>query len=74
MTLTFGLLIPIIIGIVQAIKKVGLDTRYAPILSVVLGIAGAYFFIGTDSSSIILGIVAGLTSCGLWSGTKATIK
>ena len=68
----FLILVPIIVGLVQACKELGLTSRYAPLLSVLLGIAGA-FLLGSGSNAVLQGIVAGLSAAGLWSGTKATI-
>ncbi len=68
----FAVLTPVVLGIVEAIKRVGMDTRYAPIVSVVLGAAGAYYFFSPDMAGVFQGIMAGLMSCGLWSAVRTT--
>lgn len=70
--------VPIIVGLVAAIRKTGLKSKFAPAISIVLGIAlnviiGAY--LGNDLVPLFVqGIIAGLSASGLWSGTKATVK
>lgn len=75
----FGLLVLIVMGIVEAVKRAGLWKRYVPVLSIVLGIAAA-LVVGFGSGElatgevIMQGIIIGLSACGLWSGTKTFIK
>lgn len=72
---SFLVLIPITIGLVQALKIVGLSKRFRPLVSVLIAILGATLLLGSfDKISIVQGIIAGLTSCGLWSGTKSIIN
>ncbi|ADD02629.1 hypothetical protein TthWC1_1571 [Thermoanaerobacter thermohydrosulfuricus WC1] len=70
--------IPIIIGITELAKQVGLPKKYAGFFSVVVGIIGgiAISFFGDSevAKNIVSGLVAGLTAVGLWSGTKNTIE
>jgi len=66
--------IPVVLGVVSAIKKVGLSSRWAPIVSLVLGL-GLSFFLGGDTTFqvVLQGLVVGLSASGLYSGTKATV-
>ena len=61
------LLVPLVIGLVQAAKGVGLPTRLVPIFTLSLAVIVGYF-VGTDW---IQGLVLGLSAMGLWSGGKA---
>lgn len=67
----------IIVGLVQAIKgATNMPARYAPLLSVSLGmLLGMAYFLGGEVDSwltaVVLGIVAGLSASGLYSGAKA---
>lgn len=70
---SYIMLIPLVVGVVQVIKIAGLPKRYLPISSVVLGMVGAIFLGAFDSTSLIQGVIAGLSACGLWSATKSTI-
>ncbi len=69
----FAIIIPFIVGVTQALKKAGLATRYAPLMSVLLGGIAGYLYIFQSTTGVLFGIVAGLSACGLWSGTKTTI-
>ena len=75
--ITTGVLVALIIGIVEVLKKAGLSSRYAGVVSLVLGLflGGISAFVGTPLvQSLISGAVMGLISSGLYSGTKAFIK
>jgi uncharacterized membrane protein (DUF441 family) len=67
--------VPIILGIVQALKMSALPEKYAPILSLVIGIIIA--FVAGDGfdnwgHNTLGGLVYGLSACGLWDiGTMA---
>lgn len=67
-------IIAVVIGLVQVVKTLGLSTRYAPLLSVILGVVGAFLL--TDAQvglTIFHGLILGLSACGLWSSTRSTI-
>jgi hypothetical protein len=70
-------LIAITVALVEAIKRAfKMSSRFAPLLSITLGVSIAFLFAeGFKTSEIIYtGIVVGLTASGLYSGTKAVIK
>jgi hypothetical protein len=71
----FLVLVPVVLGVVQVAKISGLDSRYSPALSLVLGVLGTYLVghLGA-SQDIIQGLVVGLTASGLFSGAKTTIS
>ncbi len=61
------------VGLVQVVKTIGLPTRFAPLVSVLIGVGMAALFGGGFHIAIIgMGIMIGLTSCGLYSGIKTT--
>lgn len=67
--------VAIIIGLAELIKKAGMDSKYIPIVDVVLGIIsgiGVYgFAMGYGTvNGIMLGLALGLSACGLFSGVK----
>lgn len=74
--------VPLIVGVVQVIKNVGLPSKYAPPVAIVLGI-GASFLIGQSGAIetvdwnyadyVLAGIISGLGSVGLYS-TAQTYK
>lgn len=67
-------LIPVIVGLVQIVKGIGLNARYLPLVAVVLGIAGVFALDGMTSVNAVGGIVVGLSSVGLFSGTRSTVQ
>ena len=69
----FLILVPVVLGVVQVAKVAGMSSRYAPLVSLMLGVLGAIFLVGAvDKASALQGVIAGLSACGLWSGFKAT--
>lgn len=72
-TISFAILVPIVIGLVQVARITGLPVQFAPLFAILVGIAGAGLIGGANPSSIIYGIVAGLTSMGLYSGSRTTV-
>lgn len=69
----FIILVPVVLGLTQAVKVAGLDSRWAPLLAIIFGVCGAFLIAGVSGVAFIGGVVAGLTAAGLWSGTKTTI-
>lgn len=67
--------VPILIGLVEVVKGLGLSSRFAPLASLVLGIGLMYLVPDMTSKMIIIqGIIAGLVASGLYSGTKKTLE
>ena len=67
-------LIPMIIGILEAIKRAGFNSKFIPLLSIGLGILLGIFYSGFDiQEGIMVGIYIGLSAVGLYSGTKSVI-
>lgn len=66
--------VPVIAGVVQALKGYIPDKRAWPILSLVFGVAlNAGIAVNTGGNmvlGVLLGIVSGLAACGIWSGPK----
>jgi len=65
-------LVPVVIGL-TALAKTYIEGRWAPLVALVLGFAGA-FLVSSEpaAATAISGIVVGLTASGLYSGAKAT--
>jgi len=62
----------LIVGLVQAARLIGLPTKYAPILAIVLGVIMSVVYLGNNSikNGILIGLWLGLGSVGLYSGFK----
>ena len=67
-------IVPVIIGLVQVAKTVGLPSNYAPFASIVFGMVLVALTGLTWQGIVIQGIIAGLAASGLFSGTKTTIQ
>jgi hypothetical protein len=65
-------LIPVIIALVGLAKRLGLNQKFAPIVAVVLGLAAGFVYLapGDSAKAVLLGLVAGLSATGLYSGVK----
>lgn len=72
---TFMVLVPVVVALVEGIKRVGLNARYCGILAILLGIGGAAITAGVFSTAIILpGLIVGLTASGLYSAGRSTLN
>lgn len=71
----FTIMVPVIVALVSGVKQAGMDSRFAPILSIALGLAG-FYLLGTGELGprLFEGLIAGLSASGLYSGVKTTIK
>lgn len=65
-------LIPIIVGLVELLKGIGLPKKWCPVASVILGIAGGIVYLCPNDlkMGIISGLVIGLSASGLYSSGK----
>lgn len=66
--------VPIVVGIVQVAKAIGLPNNWAPIVSLVAGTALVALTGVAFPAAIVQGIIAGLIAAGMWSGVKATMQ
>lgn len=67
-------IVPIVIALVEAAKQVGLNNRFAPVLSIILGIGLGLLAGGVSLSSASKGLVFGLAASGLYAGSKTILK
>lgn len=69
-------LIPLVIALVEIIKQLGVPSRFAPLVSIALGVGGAFLLPGaleTVQMTVLSGLVIALTASGLYSGSKAVV-
>lgn len=76
MEYTDALLIPVIFGLVELSKNLGVSKKYSPIVSLILGIIGGVVYIYPEDirAGILMGIIMGLSAVGLYSGSKTFIQ
>ena len=76
------LAIPLIIGLVEAAKRVGLDTAWATPMAIVLGLAISVGYVAAQQvagsevwlDAVMWGLALGLSASGLYSGAKKAVE
>lgn len=73
--ITMSLSVAAVMGIVEAIKKAGLSSKYAPLAALALGI-GAAFLVPSETLGVTVftGVIIGLSACGLYSGSQTVLS
>jgi len=67
----FGIATTATIALVQILKVSGLSKKYAPLVSLIIGVGTTMLFLQSASlTTIAIGIITGLSASGLYSGTK----
>jgi len=60
----------IVTGLTEVIKRTGvLESKWMPLIAIIIGIAGAWYL----ELGVITGIILGLTSVGLYQTAKNTV-
>jgi hypothetical protein len=60
-------LVAIVIALTQLVKDLGIPPKFAPVISLLLGITGSLFFLEGDVQyRIMSGILMGLAASGLY--------
>lgn len=74
--LTFGLLVAILIGVLEAIKRTELlNHKFIPVASIVLGLPLGVFYTGFDiRMGVLMGALIGLSAVGLYSGSTNVLE
>lgn len=67
--------VALIMGIAEVIKRMGLKSKYIPLVDIALGLISGICVFGIDmdygiSKGVIIGVALGLSACGLFSGIK----
>lgn len=67
-----------IVAIIEILKRFSFNTKYSPIVAIVLGIGMsiAYLYVGGTElfEAVVQGFAVGLTAVGLFSGAKNSIE
>ncbi|HLS36340.1 MAG TPA: hypothetical protein VK061_08895 [Bacillota bacterium] len=69
-------IIPLIIGLVELLKRFGLPKRVLPIASLMFGVIAGVVYIHPMNvkAGILVGLMLGLSASGLYSSTKNTFE
>lgn len=72
MEYTDVLLIGVIIGVVEFLKRLNVPTKLLPVASLAFGIAGGIFYLFPNDikAGLLTGIIMGLSASGLYSTGK----
>lgn len=70
------LLVAFVVGLTQSVKQTGLlQTKYLPIVSLVVGASSHAFLSGSVGASVLIsGAVVGLSTSGVVDITKSTVE
>jgi hypothetical protein len=69
--------VALVMGIVEAFKNFGLPSKYAPLVSLALGIGFSFASAASGTTpvqAVMEGLVIGLAASGFYSGAKAVAK
>ena len=65
--ITMAALSPVLVGIVQVIKTIGIPTKFLPLLNLALGVSFSLFFLsGTPQILVLQGLIMGLSAGGFY--------
>lgn len=69
-------IIPLIVGVVELLKQLGLPVKFAGAIAAVLGIVIGIVYIAPSNiaEGILVGLSLGLAAAGLYSGVKNTVE
>lgn len=70
------ILVAIVVGLTEVVKRIGVDGRWLPLVAILFGISANFLgkAIGVTVPELFLGgIMAGLMGCGLWETGKHTV-
>lgn len=65
--------VPIVLGLVQGFKGLGLPSKFAFLVSIALGIGLVALTGATLPATVIGGLLVGLSASGLYSGVKSVV-
>lgn len=65
-----AIIVAVVTGLVQVAKAAGLPSKFAPILSIVLGLCGGMYAANDIKEIIFIGLAIGLASSGFFDIAK----
>jgi len=73
-TISYAVLLALTMGAVEAVKRIGLNSKFLPIFAIIFGWALCAIARMPFTELVVGGLMIGLGSVGLYSGVKNTIK
>ncbi len=69
-------IIPLIVGVVESLKQIGLPSKFAAVVAVILGVVIGIVYVapGDIAKGVLVGLSLGLAASGLYSGVKNTVE
>lgn len=68
-------LMPVIVALVALAKELGLPAKFAPLVSIGLGVAAILLFANVEwREAVFEGVICGLAASGLYSGGKSFVE
>ena len=68
-----AVIIAVVLGLVEVVKRIGLPSRFCPLLAVVIGVLASFISpSGSIGLTIMVGVIYGLSASGFYSGVKNT--
>jgi len=67
-----SIIVVAIVGIAEALKIMGLPAKIVPLINIIIGVTAMLIWgAGTAQENALIGLIAGLTAGGLFSGGKS---
>jgi len=74
MEIEFAVFVALTTGLVEVLKRLATNLeRFLPLFALAIGTGLNLLYYGVSVENLIIGLVVGLSSMGLYSGTKKTI-
>lgn len=69
-------IIPLIVGVVELLKQLGLPVKFAGVVAAILGVVIGIVYVAPENigEGILVGLSLGLAAAGLYSATKNTVE
>ena len=73
-TITYSLLLALIIGLVEVVKRLGVNEKFLPLFAIGFGLILSCVLGFGFTTIIINGLMLGLSAVGLFSSTKNVVE
>lgn len=74
LSLVMAQVVAITMALVSITKQFKVAKKWLPVFALGYGCAVTFMFIGISWVAVLVGIISGLSSMGLWTGTKTVLK